>query len=140
MMETDAALSPLVLLAEDDRDSREMYVVALELSGFRTAQADSGPQALDRIADLAPDIVVTDLHLPGLDGYELCARLKQNPRTRAIPIVALTGSALSDDVERAQRAGCARVLIKPFPPDLLGREIVQVLLAAGSLRRLPARS
>lgn len=131
-MTTSAHLSPLVLLAEDDRDSREMYALALELEGFRTAQAESGPEALDRVAELAPDVVVTDLNLPGVDGFELCARLKGNPSTSRTPILALTGCSLGDELERAQRVGCARVLVKPFPPDHLGREISRVLSLAAS--------
>ena len=129
----------LILLAEDDTDSREMYAVALALDGFQTVEAADGAQALARIAERVPDVVVTDLSLPGMDGLELCARLKGDARTQHVPILALTGSALEEQVQRAQRAGCARVLIKPFPPDLLGREIAQVLAAAG-LTRPPARS
>jgi CheY-like chemotaxis protein len=129
----------LVLLAEDDPDCREMYAVALALDGFQTLEAADGAQALARIAERVPDVVVTDLTLPGMNGLELCARLKSDARTQHVPIVALTGSALEEQVQRARRAGCARVLIKPFPPDLLGREIAQVLAAAGIMRP-PARS
>ena len=133
-------LSPLVLLAEDDRDSREMYALALELAGFRIVQADSGRQALARVAEVTPDVVVTDLNLPDVDGYELCERLKGDPRTSHMPVVFLTGASFSDELDRAQRVGCARVLIKPFPPDHLGRELTQVLAAAGSVRRPAAQS
>lgn len=133
-------LSPLVLLAEDDRDSREMYALALEMAGFRIVQADSGRQALARVAEAAPDVVVTDLNLPDVDGYELCERLKGDPRTSHMPVVFLTGASFGDELDRAKRAGCARVLIKPFPPDHLGRELTQVLAAAGSVRRPPAQS
>jgi two-component system, cell cycle response regulator DivK len=132
---------PLILLAEDDEDSREMYAVSLALEGFETLEAADGAQALTRIAERVPDVVVTDLNLPGMDGLELCARLKADRRTERVPIVALTGSALEEDVERAQRAGCARVLIKPFPPDQLGREIAQVLAAVPpAITPPPARS
>ena len=140
MTKPDAALGPLVLLAEDDRDSREMYALALELEGFRTVQADNGPAALERAMDSSPDVVVTDLNLPGVNGYELCARLKGDSRTSRMPVVFLTGSSYGDELERAHQVGCARVLVKPFPPDSLGRELTQVLAAAGSVRRPAARS
>ena len=140
MTESRVELGPLVLLAEDDRDSREMYVLALELAGFRTAQADSGSEALKRVTELSPDVVVTDLNLPGVDGYELCARLKGDPRTSRTPVVALTGCSFADELDRAHRAGCARVLVKPFPPDHLGPELAQVLAAAGSVRRPSVQS
>lgn len=134
MGESRAGLSPLVLLAEDDHDSREMYVFALELAGFRTCQAASGEEALARAAELAPDVIVTDLNLPGVDGYELCERLKADPSTAHTQLLALTGSSLDEDVTRARAAGCTRVLIKPFPPDHLGREISEVLAASESRR------
>jgi CheY-like chemotaxis protein len=129
----------LVLLAEDDADSREMYAVALALDGFQTVEAADGAQALARIAERVPDVIVTDLHLPRVDGLELCERLKSDVRTQHVPIVALTGAALEEQVQRAHRAGCARVLIKPFPPDLLGSELAQVLAIAG-ITRPSARS
>src|SRR3970040_1678227 len=98
-----AELGPLVLLAEDDRDSREMYALALELAGFRTVQADNGAAALERARDSSPDVVVTDLNLPGVDGYELCARLKGDSRTSRMPVVFLTGSSYGDEQERAHQ-------------------------------------
>jgi CheY-like chemotaxis protein len=131
MGESRSELSPLVLLAEDDHDSREMYVFALELAGFRTAQAANGREALVRAAELSPDVIVTDLNLPGVDGYELCERLKADPATAQTLLLALTGSSLTEDVERARAAGCIRVLVKPFPPDHLGREISEALAASG---------
>ncbi|HXE80481.1 MAG TPA: response regulator [Vicinamibacterales bacterium] len=132
MGDSRAESNPLVLLAEDDHDSREMYVFALELAGFRTAQAASGEEALARAIELSPDVIVTDLNLPGVDGYELCERLKSDPATARAQLLALTGSSLAEDAERARAAGCARVLVKPFPPDHLGEEITRVLTAAKS--------
>jgi two-component system cell cycle response regulator DivK len=131
----------VVLLAEDDDDSREMYALALELDGFETVEASNGAQALACVAERLPDVVVTDLHLPIVGGLELCERLKADVRTRDVPIIALTGSALDEQIERAQRAGCARVLIKPFAPDQLGRELAQVLAPTRSgVTAPPARS
>ena len=132
---------PTVLIAEDDADSRELYALALGFDGFETIEVADGRQALARIAERVPDVVLTDLNLPGVDGVELCARLKGDARTRQVPVVVLTGAALEEQVQRAHDAGCARVLIKPFPPDLLGREIAQVLEAIPpTLMRRPARS
>jgi CheY-like chemotaxis protein len=132
MSEPGDGKRPLVLLAEDDRDSREMYALALELAGFRTAQAENGAEALNQVARLSPDVIVTDLNLPGVDGYELCARLKGDPRTQGVPVLALTGRSLATDVERARQAGCVRVLVKPFAPDELGPEIRKVLTSSGA--------
>jgi two-component system, cell cycle response regulator DivK len=111
---------PNVLLVEDDQDGRRMYTEWLTGSGFRVSQAHNGLQALERALDLLPDVVVTDLNIPGIDGFELTRRLKHDPRTRDIPVIAVTGyAAFAADPERARRAGCDVVLPKPCSPDEL---------------------
>jgi len=129
---TDAA--PLILIVEDDRDTRDLYHAVLHNSGFRTAEAHNGHQALEKAVTLLPEVVVTDLALPGLDGAELTARLKNDARTRDIPVIAVTGHALESYVARAQRAGADTVLVKPCLPVTLLTEIHQAL-GRSSLRR-----
>jgi two-component system cell cycle response regulator DivK len=95
-----------------------MYAHWLTDAGFRVDQAHNGLQALERAFDAVPDIVVTDLNIPGIDGFELTRRLKQDPRTRDIPVLAVTGyAAFASDPERARRAGCDAVLPKPCSPE-----------------------
>lgn len=95
-----------------------MYAEWLQQSGFRVEQAHNGLQALERAYELIPDAILTDLHLPGIDGYELTRRLKTDERTRHIPILAVTGYApFTNDPSRADRAGCDAVLPKPCLPD-----------------------
>jgi len=121
---------PLVLLVEDDQSGREMYATALEMGHFRVAQAHNGLQALDKARELRPDVIVTDLALPGIDGLELARRLRQDERTRAIPIIGVTGyTGFVKEPDRATRAGCDRILIKPCPPDDLQAEIIRLLAA-----------
>ena len=103
-----------MLLVEDDRDGRRLYAEWLTHAGFKVDQAHNGLQALERAIELVPDVVVTDLNIPGIDGYELTRRLKQDPRTKAVPVLAVTGyAAFAADPARAQRAGCDAVLEKP---------------------------
>ena len=103
-----------MLLVEDDRDGRRLYAEWLTQAGFTVYQAHNGLQALERAFEAVPDVVVTDLNIPGIDGYELTRRLKQDPRTRAVPVLAVTGyAAFAADPGRAQRAGCDQVLEKP---------------------------
>jgi CheY-like chemotaxis protein len=103
-----------VLLVEDDRAGRLLYANWLAHAGFRVDQAHNGLQALERAFDLIPDAIVTDLNIPGIDGYELTRRLKADPRTSAIPIVAISGYApFRQDPGRADRAGCDAMLPKP---------------------------
>jgi CheY-like chemotaxis protein len=95
-----------------------MYAEWLTQAGFNVNQAHNGLQALERALETVPDIVVTDLNIPGIDGFELTRRLKNDPRTRAIPIVAVTGyAAFQADPGRAIRAGCDTVLGKPCSPE-----------------------
>ena len=109
---------PVVLLVEDDRDGRLLYAEWLEQSGFQVEQAHNGLQALERAFDLLPDAILTDLNIPGIDGYELTRRLKTDPRTQHIPILAVTGYApFTNDPSRADRAGCDAVLPKPCLPE-----------------------
>ena len=109
---------PVVLLVEDDRDGRLMYAEWLRQSGFHVEQAHNGLQALERAFDLLPDAILTDLHIPGIDGYELTRRLKTDERTQHIPILAVTGYApFTNDPSRADRAGCDAILHKPCQPD-----------------------
>lgn len=105
---------PLVLLVEDDRDARILFAEWLQQSGFRVEQAHNGLQALERAFDLFPDVILTDLNIPGIDGYELTRRLKTDSRTQHIPILAVTGYApFAQDPARAERAGCDAILSKP---------------------------
>jgi DNA-binding response OmpR family regulator len=116
--------SPRVLLVEDDRDTREMYTLYLEQSGCVVEQAHNGNQAFSKVIERFPDVVVTDLAIPGLDGFSLCRKLKLDERTCELPIIALTGRFLSsEDVARARSEGCETVLLKPCLPETLLSEI-----------------
>jgi len=127
----------LVVVVEDHADSREMYVQYLEVSGFRTAAAEEGQQALRLAAELRPDLIVTDLSLPGLDGCDLIGRLRADMATRNIPIIALTASADLASAARAREAGCNAFLTKPCLPDALVAEIEHVLSLGGPARPSP---
>jgi CheY-like chemotaxis protein len=121
-----------VLIVEDDQDGRRMYAEWLTDAGFRVEQAHNGLQALDRALGSIPDVVVTDLHLPGIDGFELTRRLKHDHRTSDIPVLAVTGyAAFASDPGRALRAGCDAVLPKPCSPDEL-ETAIRTLIEARS--------
>lgn len=122
---------PLVLLVEDDRDGRLLFSEWLSEAGFRVETAHNGLQALERAFEIQPDAILTDLHIPGIDGYELTRRLKSDPRTRAIPILAVTGYApFTQDPSRADRAGCDAILPKPCDPDDLSTTLASLIAEA----------
>ncbi len=123
---------PSVLLVEDDQAGRRLYADWLTQAGFTVKQAHNGLQALEQALEVVPDIVVTDLHIPGIDGFELTRRLRLDPRTRNVPIVAVTGyAAFAADPARAQRAGCNTILEKPCSPDDL-EAAIRALIARGA--------
>jgi len=119
--------APLVLLVEDDPQARDGYAEFLERGGFRVAQAGSAEAALEQSAAVAPDVVVTDIALPGRDGFSLASDLQCQSSTRGIPIVAMTAYWATDVHERADRAGITSILLKPCQPEHLIAELQRVL-------------
>jgi CheY-like chemotaxis protein len=118
-----------VLVVEDYQDAREMYAAYLSFSGYRVAEATNGIEAIEKTVELMPDIILMDLALPRMDGWEATRRLKENERTKHIPIVALTGHALAGHAEGARQAGCDAFVTKPCLPDALLEEIQRMLSA-----------
>jgi CheY-like chemotaxis protein len=121
----------LVLVVEDYQDAREMYGAYLQFSGYRVAEATNGLEAIEKTLELMPDIILMDLALPKMDGWEATRRLKLDDRTKHIPIVALTGHALAGHAEGARLAGCDAFVTKPCLPDALVAEIERMLAARG---------
>ena len=119
--------SPLILVVDDYQDAREMYAEYLQFSGFRVAEAKNGNEAVEQAFALKPDLILMDLSLPGMDGWEATRRLKADERTSHIPIVALTGHALAGASEGAKKAGCDSFVTKPCLPDDLVVEVRRML-------------
>jgi two-component system cell cycle response regulator DivK len=118
---------PLILVVDDYQDAREMYAEYLQFSGFRVAEAKNGNEAVEQAFALKPDLILMDLSLPGMDGWEATRRLKADDRTKQIPIVALTGHALAGASEGAKKAGCDSFVTKPCLPDDLVVEVRRML-------------
>ena len=119
--------APLILVVDDYQDAREMYAEYLQFSGFRVAEARNGNEAVDQAFALKPDLILMDLSLPGMDGWEATRRLKADESTRHIPIVALTGHALAGASDGAKKAGCDSFVTKPCLPDDLVVEVRRML-------------
>jgi two-component system, cell cycle response regulator DivK len=118
---------PLVLLVDDYADNREAYALYLRFKGYRVEEAADGHQALERAFRTRPQIIIMDLSLPGLDGWEATRTLKQDPRTQEVPVIALTGHALEGQSESARAAGCDAFLTKPCEPSTLETAIRKIL-------------
>jgi CheY-like chemotaxis protein len=117
----------LILVVDDYQDAREMYAEYLQFSGVRVAEAKNGNEAVEQAFALKPDLILMDLSLPGMDGWEATRRLKADDRTKQIPIVALTGHALAGASEGAKKAGCDSFVTKPCLPDDLVVEVRRML-------------
>ena len=117
-----------ILVAEDDADSRRILVRVLTSEGYETLEAADGRTTVEIARREHPDLVVMDLAMPGMDGWEASRRLKADPQTADIPIVALTAFAMRGDEERAREAGCDGYLSKPCRPQTI-REVVRQYLA-----------
>jgi CheY-like chemotaxis protein len=126
---TEPQSRPFVLLVEDFEDAREMYRDYLEFSGFQVETARDGREAIEKARALRPHLILMDLSLPGIDGWEATRILKDDPRTSDLIIVALSAHALAAEGERARAAGCDGFIAKPCLPTDLVTEIAQHLKA-----------
>ena len=123
---------PLILIVEDQHDLRHLYAQQLTISGFDVIEAQNGAEAITHTTARVPDVVLMDLSLPVLDGWEATRRLKSDQRTCHIPVVARTAHDGSGELQRATRAGCDWFVPKPCPPDALIAEVRRVLRGSGS--------
>ena len=120
-----------ILLVDDSEPNRDMLARRLQRKGHEVLQAVNGQQAVEMARSESPDLVLMDLNLPVLDGWEATRRLKADPATRGIPVIALTAHAMSSDRDRALEAGCDEYDTKPIDlPRLLGK--IEALLAASA--------
>lgn len=122
-----------VLLVEDHLDTRQMYAEFLGID-FDVMTAADGEDALSMMRSHPPDVVVTDLSLPRMDGFELIARVRADPALRAIPVICLSGYGGHEHEQRALAAGCDRILQKPCMPDALAEVVAETIQDAVNRR------
>ena len=125
----------LVLIVDDFADNREMYAEYLRFAGFRVEEAATGQEALARAQANPPDAAIMDLSLPEMDGWEATRRLKADPRTQHVRVIALTGHALKGHSESAMKAGCDLFVTKPCLPEALVKHLAELL----AVRRVDGR-
>ncbi len=122
-----------VLLVEDHADTRQMYAEFLGID-FDVATAADGEEALRMMRERAPDVIVTDLSLPGMDGFELIASVREDATLKRIPIICLSGYGGYEHEQRARAAGCNRILQKPCMPDELAAVVNEQIQHAAKRR------
>jgi two-component system, cell cycle response regulator DivK len=124
-----------ILLIEDSQDNRNVTELILTDAGYTVLTAGDGLRGLDLATHGQPDLIVMDLALPRLDGWSATRRLKAQPATRHIPVVAFTAHVTPEAIARAELAGCVAVITKPFEIETLLDTIVRVLAQAAPGRR-----
>jgi two-component system, cell cycle response regulator DivK len=116
-----------ILIAEDKATSRELLRTVLQLQGYSVEEAEDGEEALRKITENPPDLVLMDLQMPARSGYEVVSELRKDPRLASVPVVAVTASAMQGDRERALAAGFTSYLTKPLSLVQLRQEVRRLL-------------
>lgn len=120
-----------ILLIEDNEQNRYLVTYLMQARGWQVAHAADGPAGLALAGEFAPDMILLDIQLPGMDGYAVARALRGNPKLDAIPVVAVTSYAMPGDRERCFEAGCNGYLEKPIDPQTFGAQV------EGFLKPLP---
>ena len=124
---------PLILVAEDERDIRELIIISLEIDGFRVVDVPNGEEAVKKALEISPDLILMDVRMPKMSGFEACQALKADDRTKDIPVVFLSAKGQENEVSTGLELGASDYFLKPFAPDELAKRVNKVLT---ELRRL----
>ena len=116
-----------ILIAEDEKDIRDLVVFSLTYGGFEAISALNGVDAVAKAEAELPDLILMDVRMPTMSGYEACERLKQNPATRDIPIVFLSAKGQEAEIRQGLSAGAEEYILKPFAPDELVKRVREIL-------------
>jgi two-component system, cell cycle response regulator DivK len=122
--------NPLVLIVDDNDDHRTMYAMYLQSAGFRVVEAADGTSAIGKARNIRPDVILLDLYMPGLNGWQACRWLKTSVETLRIPVIAITGHAVDSSRRQAVEAGCDRFITKGVDPKHVIAAIRDVLSEA----------
>jgi two-component system cell cycle response regulator DivK len=115
-------MSKLILVVEDQEDNMQILRDVLNSAGYEIVEAADGPKALAAVENRRPDLILMDIQIPIIDGYEVTRRIKADPKTQSIPIIAVTSHALGEGEEKARSAGCDDFVAKPYSPrELIAR-------------------
>jgi two-component system cell cycle response regulator DivK len=116
-----------ILYVEDNFDNRMLVRRVLEAEGYRVVEAESGTQGIERLQSEVPDLVLMDINLPEIDGYEVTKRFKELPSMAKVPVIAMTANVMKGDREKTLAAGCDGYIPKPIDIDTLPAQIAKFL-------------
>jgi DNA-binding response OmpR family regulator len=124
---------PVILVAEDERDIRDLITFALQFSGFHVVQAVNGEEAVKKVTEIKPDLILLDVRMPKMTGYEVCKVLKANKKTKHIPIVFLSAKGQETEISTGLDLGAEDYFLKPFAPDELPKRVNEILAKYGKV-------
>lgn len=120
-----------ILIAEDDQDIRELVTITLQFNGHEVVSAVDGAQAVEKAESESFDLILMDVRMPRMTGYEACRRLREMESTREIPIIFLSAKGQEAEIQAGLQAGATQYILKPFAPDVLANRIDSVLAETG---------
>ncbi len=120
-----------ILIAEDERDIRDLIAFTLQFGGHEVTATSNGEEALQKAVELIPDLILLDVRMPRMSGYEACQKIKENPSTSHIPVVFLSAKGQESEVETGLAAGAVEYILKPFAPDQLNERVKAILANQG---------
>jgi len=118
---------PRILVAEDEKDIRELIAFTLRFAGFEVLLATNGMEAVEVAEAERPDLVILDVRMPKMSGYEACRRLKENPQTASLPVVFLSAKGQDSEIQQGLESGAEEYILKPFAPDELIQQVRGIL-------------
>lgn len=116
-----------VLVAEDEQDIRNLIAFSLQFVGYDVVQAANGAEAVEKAAEVLPDLIMLDVRMPKLNGYEACQKIKAQPSTEHIPVVFLSARGQDTEIKHGLELGAIEYILKPFAPDELQRRVSSIL-------------
>ncbi len=119
--------TPTILVAEDEFDIRELLVFALEFNGFTVISVSNGKDAVEKAIETLPDLILLDVRMPRVTGYDACKTLKENETTKHIPIVFLSAKGQESEIKFGTALGAEAYILKPFSPDELADQVKRLL-------------
>ena len=123
-----------VLVVEDDPDARKVLSLILKLDGFDVVTAPGGQEAIELLARELPDLVLLDVLMPRVDGYEVCRWVRANPRTAHVPVVMLSGKTDSDSAAHGAAVGADGYMVKPIKPSVLTKQLRAIVMRAAVIQ------
>jgi CheY-like chemotaxis protein len=119
---------PKILVAEDETDIRELVAFSLiNIGGFQVVKAKNGAEAVEKARVEIPDLILMDVRMPQMTGYEACAKLKEIPETKDIPVVFLSAKGQEQEIQQGIEVGAEEYILKPFAPDVLTEKVREIL-------------